>query len=123
MPHRRERVGDQIRAELSRLLLRNLRDPRIGFATVTEVRMSGDLRSARVYVSVLGTPSQRQATLAALNAAGGFLRGEIGRSLKLRYAPELRFQPDLSLEQGSRIEELLEGVPSGREKLDGDDEE
>jgi len=123
MPHRRERVGDQIRAELSRLLLRNLRDPRIGFATVTEVRMSGDLRSARVYVSVLGTPSQRQATLAALDAAGGFLRGEIARSLKLRYAPELRFQPDLSLEQGSRIEELLEGVPSGREKLDGDDEE
>ncbi len=123
MPHRRERVGDQIRAELSRLLLRNLRDPRIGFATVTEVRMSGDLRSARVYVSVLGTPSQRQATLAALDAAGGFLRGEIARSLKLRYAPELRFQPDLSLEQGSRIEELLEGVPSGREKLDGDDED
>jgi len=123
MPHRRERVGDQVRAELSRLLLRNLRDPRIGFATVTEVRMSGDLRSARVYVSVLGTPSQRQATLAALDAAGGFLRGEIARSLKLRYAPELRFQPDLSLEQGSRIEELLEGVPSGREKLDGDDED
>ena len=85
--------------------------------------MSGDLRSARVYVSVLGTPSQRQATLAALDAAGGFLRGEIARSLKLRYAPELRFQPDLSLEQGSRIEELLEGVPSGREKLDGDDED
>ncbi|MFQ5816714.1 MAG: 30S ribosome-binding factor RbfA [Terriglobia bacterium] len=111
VPGRRpQRVGEQIREEISSLLLRELKDPRIGFATVTAVRVSPDLRHARVYVSVLGSAEQRQESLRGLEAASSFLRRELSHRLRMHHVPALRFELDTTLEQGARIEELLEEV-------------
>ena len=115
---RPRQVGDVMRNELARLLREELRDPEIGFATITEVVPSADLKNARVYVSVLGGADQFQRSVAALNRAASHLRGLVGRNCGLRYAPELRFLEDHSLERGARIEEILRGIPEG-----GDGEE
>lgn len=104
---RRERLGDQLRVELADLILRDVRDPRVGFVTVTEVRMSGDLQYARVYVSILGDEEQTRESFAALERAGGFLRAQIGRRLRLRRVPELRFALDETLDTSARIDALL----------------
>lgn len=109
---RPRQVADMVRGELARLIREELRDPGIGFATLTEVEMSPDLRSARVHVSVLGKdPEQFAKSVAALNHAAGHLRGLVGRNLSLRYAPQLHFVEDHTLERGARIEELLRGIP------------
>ena len=104
---RRERLGDQLRVELADLIQREVRDPRIGFVTVTEVRMSGDLQYARVYVSILGDEEQTRESFMALERAGGFLRAQIGRRLELRRVPELRFALDETLDTSARIDALL----------------
>lgn len=106
--HRPSRVGEIIRLEISNLLIRGLRDPRIGLATVTEVKMTPDLKQARVFVSVLGSLEERKDTLAGLNRAASHIRHEIGAQLRLRNTPELSFIYDSSIEQGARIEELLQ---------------
>ena len=111
---RAKRVGDLIQQELMRLIQREMHDPRIGFATVTEVRMSSDLRSGRVYVSVLGDDKSRRESIAALQHATGFLRTEIAHSLRLRFAPELHFILDETAEKAIRIEQLLH--PHDREE-------
>lgn len=109
---RPRQVADMVRGELARLIREELRDPGIGFATLTEVEMSPDLRSARVHVSVLGKdPEQFAKSVAALNHAAGHLRGLVGRNLSLRHAPQLHFVEDHTLERGARIEELLRGIP------------
>lgn len=105
---RRERLGDQLRVELADLIQREIRDPRVGFVTVTEVRMSPDLRHARAYVSILGDEEQTAESFAALQRAGGFLRSRVGRRLKLRHVPELRFVLDETLDTSARIDSLLE---------------
>ena len=97
-----------LRMAISQVILRGLRDPRIGLATVTEVKMNADLKKARVFVSVLGGPEEREQTLSGLNRASAHIRHEICSHLKLRAAPELDFQYDRSIEYGARIEELLE---------------
>ncbi len=101
------RVGEEIRKEISGLL-RELRDPRIGLTSVTEVVMSADLRHGRVYVSVLGDKEDRLRTLEGLNRAASHIRHEIGARLRLRNIPDLNFVYDTSIERGARIEELLE---------------
>ena len=107
-PSRRsERVADLVRAEISRLVLLEAHDPVLRGVTVTDVSMPADLRSARVYFSVLGGDEERDAARAALDRASTFLRREVGRRCELRFAPELHFFPDLSIERGARIEELL----------------
>lgn len=108
---RPRQVGDIVRGELARLLREDLRDPGIGFATITDVVMSPDLRAARVFVSVLGGKEQFEKTVAALNHAAGHLRGLVGRNLGLRYAPELTFAEDHAIERGARVEELLRTLP------------
>src|SRR5205823_5764649 len=108
---RPRQVGELVRAELARLLREELRDPAIGFATITEVAMSDDLRSARVYVSVFGGPDQFGKTVKALNHARGHLRTQVGQNCGLRYAPELHFLEDHTLERGARIDELLKSLP------------
>lgn len=104
---RTKRVGDQIQQELMRIIQRELHDPRVGFCTVTEVRMAADLRSARVYVSVLGDAAQQKESVAALQHAGGFLRSEVSHALRLRHTPELHFVLDQTIEQSLKIEQLL----------------
>jgi ribosome-binding factor A len=89
-------------------MYRGVKDPRIGFATVTRVELTADLHHARVYVSVLGSPEEQESTLAGLSSAAGFLRHEIGRRLALRRAPELAFILDHGAEEGEKIEKLLQ---------------
>ncbi|MEO6326963.1 MAG: 30S ribosome-binding factor RbfA [Thermoanaerobaculia bacterium] len=109
---RPRQVGDLIRAELARLLREELRDPAIGFATITDVKMAPDLRSARVFVSVFGKPEQFEETVKALNHARGHLRGLVGRNCGLRFAPDLHFSEDHTIEKGARIEEILRTIPA-----------
>ena len=102
---RGERVGDVIRAELARALREDVRDPLLGFVTLTGVRLAPDLRSARVYVSVLG--GDAEPTLEALRRAAPFLRHILARRAGLRFTPDLRFVFDPTIASGSRIEALL----------------
>jgi ribosome-binding factor A len=110
IPKRLTRVGETIREELSAMLLRDLKDPRIGFVTITDVVMSPDLRQAKVYFSRIGTEAEREESLRGLRAAAGFMRRELGHRLALKFAPELRFFYDESLETGSRIDRLLREI-------------
>ncbi|MGD8609336.1 MAG: 30S ribosome-binding factor RbfA [Myxococcales bacterium] len=106
---RRQRLGDQLQVELAELIQRELKDPRVGFVTVTEVRMSPDLKHARVYVSVFeGEEQKKEESIAALQRAEGFLRRSLGGRLRLRYVPELRFVIDDTLDRSARIEALLD---------------
>ena len=100
------RVGELIREQISSLMP-ELRDPRIGLTTVTEVKMSPDLKHGRVYVSILGGPEERAKTLAGLNSAASHIRHEISARLRLRNTPDLSFFYDESIEYGARIEELI----------------
>ena len=110
--NRSDRIAQQIKRELSEIIQRNeLKDDRIGgLVSITEVIVSGDLRSVKVYFSVYGEESQKVGTLAALEAKAGFLRGELCRRLGVRFAPELYFKLDDSLERGNRITELLDKI-------------
>lgn len=101
------RVGEQIKKELSLILQSELKDPRIGFITVTGVEVTNDLSQAKVYLSVFGEDDQREDTLKALEQASGFIRTELGRRVRLRHTPELIFKLDTSIEYGSHIENLL----------------
>src|SRR5215470_2091225 len=108
MPGRRpERLGEQIREEVSQIILGELSDPRIGFVTVTDVEVSSDLRNARIYVSILGSDEEVTRSLGALKAASGFIRWHLGRSLNLRHLPDLHFVHDKAARTATRIEEIL----------------
>ena len=107
---RTERVADLIREELAEIVARKLKDPRVGFVTFTRVKVSRDMRHASVYVSPMGDEAAQRSTLQGLQAASGFLRSELGRRLRLRYTPELRFFRDASLEQGARVLRLLDEI-------------
>lgn len=108
IPGRRpQRLGEQLREEISGLVVRGLKDPRIGFATITGVRVTSDLRQAWVYVSVLGSAEAQQRTLEGFRAAKSFIRRELAHRLNIRRIPDLAFELDRSAEQAERIEELL----------------
>lgn len=107
------RVGEQIKKEISSLIQTELKDPRIGFITVTGVDVTGDLSQARVYLSILGSDEQKEATLHALAKAKGFLRSELGNRMRLRHTPEIEFRFDSSIAYGSRIEALLADINKG----------
>jgi len=110
---RQERLADQIRSEVAKMLAGGeLRDPRIGFTTVTRVDLTADLSHARVLVSVLGTAESQQATLQGLISATGYLRSEITHRLRLRRAPVLVFVLDHGPEEADRIETLLQRLKS-----------
>lgn len=113
MPRRVDRVNDLLRAELSDLLRRQLKDPRLaGLITITEVDTSVDLHYARVYVSVLGSAEERDDTLRGLASAAGFLRHELRGRLTLRYIPELQFLLDTSMERGAHLLKIINQVAS-----------
>ena len=105
---RQERVAEQIRIEIAGILQRDLKDPRVGLATCTRVQVSGDLKVAKIYVSVLGTPEEQKRAMAVLDGASGFVRRLLGQRLALRVSPELRFTFDPSVEYGIRLERLIE---------------
>ncbi|HZG61048.1 MAG TPA: 30S ribosome-binding factor RbfA [Anoxybacillus sp.] len=107
---RAARVGEQMKKELSDIINRKLKDPRIGFVTVTDVRVTGDLQQAKVYISVLGDEEQRQNTLKGLAKAKGFIRSEIGQRIRLRKTPEIYFEIDESIDYGNRIESLIKQI-------------
>lgn len=105
--HRRERTAERLQAVLARLVREEIRDPRLGFTTVTGVRMSADLEHAIVYVSRLGSETERRDALSALRHARGYLRRALAREAGLRHTPDLRFEWDEAIERGARIEEIL----------------
>lgn len=107
MSHRVNRVGEQMKKELSEIIGRKLKDPRIGFVTVTDVQVTGDLQQAKVYISVLGDSEQKKNTLKGLETAKGFIRTEIGQRIRLRKTPEIIFEFDESIDYGNRIESLI----------------
>ena len=113
---RSQRVADLVRSELSVLVLTEAHDPDLRKATITDVEMPPDLKSARVYFSCLGGDEEREKVGEALRRAAGYLRREVGRRCQLRYAPELFFVSDLSLERGARVEELLHQVLPPKEE-------
>jgi len=110
MHNRPERLGDQIRAELSDLLAREVHDPGIGFITLTWVKVSPDLQVARVYYTVLGDANARTDAGRALHRAGAFLRRHLAGRLRLRRAPELVFEYDESIARGERIEQIIQEI-------------
>lgn len=105
---RLDRVNQLVKEEISYLLQRELKDPRLGFVTVTEVVVSKDLRSAKVYVSVLGSEDEWRESLAALESARGFIRNWLAPRLRMRAVPHLAFLPDRSMAHAARIQSLLE---------------
>ena len=117
---RQEQLAEVIAEELSDLIRTRMKDPRIGFASITDVELSGDLRHAKVFVSVLGSPEEQRATLQGLEHAAGFLRHELAQRLTIRHTPEVLFRLDESIERGTRILQLIhemeaqgQAAPSG----------
>ena len=110
MQYRSRRVADLIKLEISEIIRRELKDPRIGMVSITGVQMTEDLRYAKVFVSVLGNENEVKSSLIGLERATGFVRREIGRRLSLRYTPEIKFIYDESLRDGSYLLSLLDSV-------------
>ena len=111
--NRPERVGQMVQQLLGELFARGMSDPRLGLVTITGVKMSPDLREARIYWTVHGDAEQRKHTEKGLQTARGFLRREIGAQLKLRLVPNLHFQYDEAIDRGERIEQLVRQIHSG----------
>ena len=108
------RVDEAVRAVLSDAISTDLKDPRVGFVTVTGVKTSPDLRHARVYVSVLGDASEREASLDGLRSAHGFLQGRVAAELTLKHTPALTFEYDESVDRGMRISSLIDDESRNR---------
>ena len=123
MTRRTERLAEEIREEVAQLIGGELKDPRIGFVTVTRVELAADLRNARVLVGILGSPAEREKTLAGLKHSAGFMRRSLGQRLRLRYVPELSFRYDEGLEHADRVARILDEIhQSEAEASDTEDE-
>jgi ribosome-binding factor A len=118
---RSDRVGALVQGVIAELLLRDVKDPRIGMVTVTGVELSPDLKHARVYVSALGDDAARERSLQGLASARPYLQSQVGRRLGLRFTPELRFALDPSLERAARIDRLLHEQGRGGGERDDED--
>ncbi len=113
MTRRTEKLKEFIKEQVSEIILQEVRDPRIGFVSVTDVEVSGDLRHAKIFVSVLGDEDAKTATISGLQSALKFIRGELGRRLQMRFTPEILFRLDTSIERGSRVVSLIRDVAQG----------
>jgi ribosome-binding factor A len=113
MSQRTDRIDQLLREEIGRLVTEEVADPRIGFATITRVETTPDLRHARVWVSVIGQPAERKATVIALSRAMPFVRREIGRTLRIKRVPDLHVELDDTAERGTRVLQLLDELDSG----------
>ena len=118
MPGRRpERLAEQIKEEVSLIIAGEVEDPRVGSVTVTDAKLSADLRHAKVYVSVMGSENEIKGSLAALKHASGFIRAQLGAVLRMRHTPELHFAHDDAESRAARIEEILsEDATAARER-------
>ncbi|SDB89072.1 ribosome-binding factor A [Pelagirhabdus alkalitolerans] len=112
---RANRVAEQMKKELGDIITRKLKDPRVGFVTITDVDVTGDLQQATIYLTILGEETEEQDTLLALEKAKGFIRSEIGQRIRLRKTPELFFKIDETIEKGNRIESLLRDLKEREE--------
>ena len=110
MSLRSNRVGEQMKKEITEIISRKIKDPRVGFITVTDVAVTGDLQQATVYITSLGNDRERAESLKALEKASGFIRTEIGSRMRLRRTPELLFEFDTAFEYGNKIDALLRGL-------------
>jgi ribosome-binding factor A len=113
MSQRTDRVDQLLREEIGVIIARDVADPRIGFATITRVETASDLRHAKVWVSVIGQPAERTATIAALGRAMPFIRHELGKSLRIRRIPDLHVHLDDTAERGTRVLQLLNELEAG----------
>ncbi len=117
------RVAEQIKKEVSQLIQNEIKDPRIGFITVTDVEVTGDLQQATIYISILGSEAQKRDSLLGLGKAEGFIRREIGKRIRLRHTPEISFSFDSSIEYGSKIEKLLSDIKAEENHPEDDTED
>ncbi len=104
---RTNRVAEQMKKEIGEIINQKLKDPRIGFVTVTDLDLTNDLQHATVYVTVLGDETEKEESLIGLTKASGFVRSEVGKRIRLRKVPEIVFQFDEAHEHGNRIESIL----------------
>jgi ribosome-binding factor A len=121
MGRRPERLAEEVREEVARMIASELKDPRLGFVTVIRVELAHDLRNARVYVGVLGSEADREKSLAALRSAAGFIRRELGRRLRIHHSPEIDFRYDKGIDATDRVARLL-ADEAAREKPPGEGE-
>lgn len=111
MARRIGRLNEEIKKELSILIRKQIKDPRISeFVSITQVQTTNDLRYAKIFISVFGNKEQQSETLSGLKSASGYLRREIGKNIRLRYTPELLFEIDYSIEHGMHINEILKNL-------------
>lgn len=115
---RADRVGGQVRKELSELLVREVRDPRLDSVTIVGVTMTDDLRFARVYFSIGGGEDRRKDAIEGFKSAYGFLRRELSRRMKLRYMPELKFHYDVSFDRAERLNHVFKGMEHGEKEAE-----
>lgn len=111
---RSERVARALRREISDILRNEIKDPRVGFVSITDVEVSPDLRQAKVYFSVMGAGDEKKRAAEGLNSATGFIRTEVGRRIRLRHAPEIAFELDESIERGVRVIDLMNKLADQR---------
>jgi len=107
MSYRPERLAEAIKKEFSEMLQNEIKDPRIGFVTITRVEVSSDLRNAKIYVSIYGSSAEQEVNMEALSSARGYIRGELGKRIRLRHTPEITFKLDTSALKSVRVMELL----------------
>ena len=113
-----EKLQELIKQEVSKMLLYDIKDPRIGFVTVTDVEMTGDLREAKIFVSIMGNDEQIKDTMEGLQSALGFVRREIGKRIRLRFTPEISFAPDKSLDYSEHIQKILLQIEKERDTIE-----
>jgi ribosome-binding factor A len=116
LSRRTDQVGEAIRETVAEIVGHGLKDPRIGFVTITRVEVTPDLRQARVLFSVLGDKAQKDKTLAGLQQAAGYIRREIGQRIQIRYTPQLNFQYDVGIDATDRVARLLEETQAATEE-------
>ncbi|MBT0665783.1 ribosome-binding factor A [Geobacter pelophilus] len=115
MYKRSEKVGEAVHEIVTELIIKGLKDPRIGFVTVTGVKVTDDMHYATVYFTVIGDEAARKGTEAGLNSARGFIRREMGKKLHMRYVPEILFKYDTSLDTGNHIDALLREIKANEQ--------
>ncbi|RCW51564.1 MULTISPECIES: 30S ribosome-binding factor RbfA [unclassified Halanaerobium] len=108
--NRTARVGELLKKEISHIILREMKDPRIGFVSVTDVEVTGDLRQAKVFVSVYGSDKEKEETMEGLDKATGFIRKLVGERIKIYHTPELFFRYDNSIEHGVHISKIIDDL-------------